>query len=67
MSAHDLRIYLGQLMVERIEAGEAGLADNGVFMRELEDDLAAAREAYVGQAVTEIATLRGELSGRNVG
>jgi hypothetical protein len=36
-------------------------------MRELEDDLTAAREAYVGLAVTEIAMLRGELSGRQAG
>lgn len=31
------------------------------------DDLAAARAAYVGAAVTEIASLRAELSGRQWG
>jgi hypothetical protein len=67
MSAGDMRIYLGQLMAERLEASEAGLGENVVYMTELEDDLAAARDAYVGLAVTEIATLRGELSGRQVG
>jgi hypothetical protein len=36
-------------------------------MRDLEDDLLAAREAYVGVAVTEIATLRGELFGPQLG
>ena len=35
--------------------------------RELEDDLSAARNAYVGLAVTEIATLRAQLSGPQVG
>jgi len=55
------------LMAERFEATEAGLGDNAIYMRELEDDLLAAREAYVGLAVTEIATLRAELGGRAVG
>jgi hypothetical protein len=67
MSAGDMRMYLGQLMAERLEATEARLGENVLYMRELEDDLAAARDAYVGLAVTEIATLRGELSGRHVG
>jgi hypothetical protein len=67
MSAHDMWLYLGQLMAERIDATEAQLGSNVVYMRELEDDLIAARHAYVGLAVTEIATLRGELSGQQVG
>ena len=67
MSALDLRAYLGVLMAERFEAAEAGLGDNALYMRELDDDLLAAREAYVALAVTEIATLRGELGGRAVG
>ena len=60
-------LYLGQLMAERIDATEANLGANGVYMRELEDDLSAARQAYVGLAVTEIASLRGELSGQQIG
>lgn len=67
MSARDMRLYLGQLMAERLDATEAGLGENAVYMSDLEDDLVAAREAYVGLAVTEIATLRGQLSGRQVG
>lgn len=67
MSAHDMWLYLGQLMAERIDATEENLGANGVYMRELEDDLAAARQAYVGLAVTEIASLRGELSGPQLG
>jgi hypothetical protein len=54
-------------MAERFEATEAGLGDNAIYMRELEDDLLAAREAYVGLAVTEIATLRAELGCRGLG
>ncbi len=67
MSAHDMRVYLGQLEAERLDAAEANLDRNDTYMRELDDDLAAARLAYVGLAVTEIASLRGQLSGRLVG
>jgi hypothetical protein len=67
MSAHELRARLGQLTAERLEAADAGLGVNDLYMRDLEDDLIAAREAYVGLAVTEIATLRGELFGPQLG
>jgi hypothetical protein len=67
MRAHDMRLHLAGLMAERLEAVEANLDSNAIYMRELEDDLVAAREAYVGLAVTEIATLRGELWGRDAG
>jgi hypothetical protein len=67
MRASDMRLYLAGLKDERLEASEANLDANTLYMRELEDDLAAAREAYIGLAVTEIATLRGELSGHQVG
>ncbi len=62
-----MRLELRRLTAERLDAIEAGLGDNAVYMRELEDELVAAREAYVGLAVTEIASLRGQLSGRQVG
>ena len=65
MTASDLRLELGRLMAERLDAAEAGLGSNALYMRDLEDDLAAAREAYVGLAVTEIASLRGVLCGRH--
>jgi hypothetical protein len=67
MTASDLRLELGRLMAERLDAAEAGLGSNALYMRDLEDDLAAAREAYVGLAVTELASLRGALSGRASG
>ncbi len=60
-------LHLGQLVAERIEAGAADLATNGMYMRDLEDDLEAARQAYIGLAVTEIASLRAELSGVQAG
>jgi hypothetical protein len=67
MSAHDMRLHIGRLMAERFHATEAGLGENAVYMDELEGDLSAARDAYVGLAVTEIATLRGQLFGCQVG
>ena len=67
MSAHDMQVYLWQLTAERLDAADENLSADGLYMRELEDDLAAARDAFVGLAVTEIATLRGELSGPQVG
>jgi hypothetical protein len=67
MSSHDLRIRLGLLIAERHAATAAGLGDNGVYMTELEHELAAAHAAYLGLAVTEIASFRGELRGPQVG
>jgi hypothetical protein len=60
-------LQLGRLMAERIDAGDEQFSANAVYMRELDDDLVAARHAYVGLAVTEIASLRAELSGAQVG
>ncbi len=67
MTSSDLRIQLNRLTAERLDAAEAGLGANTAYMSDLEEDLAAARDAYVGLAVTEIASLRGELSGRQLG
>lgn len=62
-----MRWHLGRLTAERHAASEASLANNAVYLGELEDDLAAAQNAYVGLAVTEIASLRCQLSGPQVG
>jgi uncharacterized protein YbjQ (UPF0145 family) len=67
MSAVDLQVHLRRLSAERMEAVAAGLGANAVYMAELDEDLASAREAYVGMAVTEIASLRAALSGPQVG
>ncbi len=67
MSASDARRYLARLTAERLDAIEAGPGR----LRDLhpcsEQELSAARSTYVGLAVTEIATLRGELWGRPSG
>ncbi len=67
MTALDVRLHLGRLAAERFDAIEAGLGDNAIYMRELDQDLTAARASYAGLAVTEIATLRGQLFGTQNG
>jgi hypothetical protein len=67
MSFHDVREQLGRLEAERLAAVDAGLDSNAAYMRELGDELIAARAAYVGLGVTAIASLRGELFGAQLG
>ncbi len=67
MTVHDMHLELGRLAAERLDAIDAGLGANATYMRELEDDLIAARAAYIGLAVTAIASLRGALSGAQTG
>jgi hypothetical protein len=67
MTATDARLEVHRLQAERLDAADAGLAGNARYMAELETDIEASRVAYVALAVTEIATLRAELSGPQVG
>jgi hypothetical protein len=66
-SAAELRSRIVALEMERLEAIEAGLGSNAAYMHDLETELGHHRNAYVGMAVTEIATLRGQLDGPLVG
>ena len=63
----DLRARLCVLESERALAGLEGLTDNRTYMADLEDEIQGVRAAYVGSAVTEIATLHGIVDGRNFG
>jgi hypothetical protein len=67
MTFDDMQAQLGRLEAERRDAIDAGLGANATYMRELEDDLVAARAAYTGLAVTAIASLRGALFGAQAG
>ena len=67
MSAHDLHNQLLELRAERALAEETGVASIASYMEDLERDIARSHAAFVGAAVTEIASFRGELSGRNWG
>jgi hypothetical protein len=63
LSATDVKQHLDLLHEERQLAVEIGLAADGAYMADLEEEIVACRAAYVGAAVTEIATMRAELSG----
>jgi hypothetical protein len=65
--AVDLRNHLALLQAERALASLEGLGANTAYGSDLDGDLSATLQAYVGAAVTEIATLRAELSGPQVG
>jgi hypothetical protein len=67
MTAVDARTQLHRLQVERLDAVEIDLGANAVYMASLETDIASSRMAYIGLAVTEIATLRAQLSGAQNG
>ena len=67
MTAIDIQTQLHQLQAERSLAALEPLAAPATYLTDLDDEIAAFRDAYVGTVVTEIATLRAELFGRQVG
>ena len=67
MPAIELQIRLKELRAERLLAASEGLAADAAYMADLDDEIAEVSDAYVGAAVTEIATLRAELFGPQVG
>jgi hypothetical protein len=66
-TALDALRHLEVLQEERALAHLTGLVHDPDYVADLEDDIQASTHAYVGLAVTEIATLRGELGGANFG
>lgn len=67
MTANEVQQLLTDLHTERALAVLEGLGEQRAYMAELDEEIATWRAAYVGAAVTEIATLRAELSGPQVG
>ena len=67
MSAVDIQLQIQNLTAERALASIERLDEDVDYMADLEDELATMRHAYAMAAVTEIATLRGSLSGRRAG
>ncbi len=61
------RTHLASLREERAAAVAAGLADHPAYQADLQEELDAAQVAYVAAAVTEIASLRSQLTGPQVG
>jgi hypothetical protein len=62
-----IQTHLLELQPERALASVKGLAVNAAYMADLDGEIEATARAYVGAAVTEIATFRAELSGPQVG
>jgi hypothetical protein len=67
MFAAEIHTHLQGLQAERALASIEGLASDSAYMADLDQEIASAHHAYVGAAVTEIASLRAELSGPQVG
>jgi hypothetical protein len=67
MARLEARIRLQELQAERALAWFAGLTADRAYMCDLDHEIAVASSAYVGAAVTEIAVLRAELSGPQIG
>lgn len=60
-TAAGLKQRLALLEQERAAARLIGLDRNALYVADLRDELEATRRAYVGAAVTEIASLRASL------
>jgi hypothetical protein len=67
MTALDARRHLTQLEAERALAQSSELAGVDAYMADLEEEIESWRQVYIGAAVTEIASLRAELFGAQVG
>jgi hypothetical protein len=66
-SATEIYTHLVELQAERALASIKGLAANSAFRAGLDGEIETTARAYIGAAVTEIATFRAELSGPQVG
>jgi len=67
MTSIALRSHLLTLRAERAAASLTGLDRHGPYIEDLRTEFEATRAAYVGAAVTEIASLRAQLDGPLVG
>ena len=67
MTAIDIQTQLHQLHAERALAALEPRETAAVHLADLDEEIKATRDSYVGTAITEIATLRAELFGRQVG
>jgi hypothetical protein len=66
-TATDIKQHLALLEQERVLALDTALSNDPRYMADLEEEILATRHAYVGSAVMEIAQLRADIDGPNVG
>jgi hypothetical protein len=67
LTAAELRSHLLKLQAERALAMDTGVSHVAAYMADLDDEIEFCRRLFVASAVTEIATLRAELSGPQAG
>jgi hypothetical protein len=67
MHSTDARARLIRLQAERMAALEAGAREPSPYMTRLSDAIEDARVEYTMSTLTEIATLRSELTGLTLG
>jgi hypothetical protein len=67
MTALEIQTDLQRLQAERALASAEVLGMDATYLADLDEEIAATVVAYVATAVTEIATLRAELSGAQLG
>jgi hypothetical protein len=67
MSTYELHSHLLALRAERAAASLIGLDRDGAYLDDLCRETELARHAFIGAAVTEIASLRGALDGPLLG
>jgi hypothetical protein len=63
VTAAEVRSHLVKLEAERALALDTGVAEVAHYRADLDEEIELCRQLYVASAVTEIATLRAELSG----
>jgi hypothetical protein len=67
MTAAELRGHVLKLQAERALALDTGLTEGGLYFSDIDEEIEVSRDLYVASAVTEIATLRAEMSGPQTG
>jgi len=63
MSASDVRDHLELLHTERALALATPLRHDAAYMADLEQEIVATREAFIGSAVLELARMREDVGG----
>jgi hypothetical protein len=67
MTAAEVRSHLLRLQGERALAVDTGVAEADLYLADIDEELEVCRELYTWSAVTEIATLRAEMFGPEIG
>jgi hypothetical protein len=67
MTTAEIRTHLDDLAAERAAAAAWGADAIPAYLEDLQREIDGYRAAYVGAAVTEIASFRAQLSGPQVG